>query len=535
MKTKIVSMIIWGLLAIYAFFAYHLLLIPAFLEYSIYGIVIGWGILFILFFLIRKEKRRQVTIFLLLVIFSTKAFYETSALNTLVSFILIAAISFVVWLVAKYYGKLANHIILSLIIVAIAINFFVPRNELRMYNHFAKIWESPTLYYGESVDYFPLFTLDIDDDGKKEIITFGNYEEIHDSLLERKERLLNPGHMPFDLENERVYVYAYKWNGSEMERIDLDRDTIEKLRPHFPKDYIGFPYYVWNDDFTLVPETSRQQLAEKTGQFGAMPFYVMDLNINAMKQYADIFQGVSDIQNQFRFDTDISAVIIENGQLIVEKDEGTITQPTTATKIVDLIRTKDGLGIVLLSDKLEIWTFADENKLILTHSLTEKEIKNIMSSEFIVADIDNDGTDEILISATTSRIIRPAVQGKWEILFTSRDESLRFEDFATIGNDEKETIISLSKSKIRNQPLRFLTGFTYSDEGLVQEWKSFVSLINVHAVDVTGDSENELVATVWGSHKIYVFKKHGLPVYATLITIFALLVLYTVYRRVKPN
>ncbi|MFA9559339.1 hypothetical protein ACERII_18665 [Evansella sp. AB-rgal1] len=536
LKPILIQTLKWGALGVYSFFAYHLLLVPFVLEFSIIGLVIGWGGLLALFFIIPSKNRKQVAIYLFLLVFTVKALENIGFLInfTRISYFIIVLLA--IYIIGRFYGKLSNTIVMTLIATVIIINFTVDRGELRMANHFTKLWESPVLYTGNTVDYFPLTVRDIDNDGQYEIITFGHSHELVELYEERVRKGLDPDRMPYDLEEEKLFIYIYKWDGKEFTRVDNETVDLDELRPYLPKDYIGFPYFVWDEDFTLVPQTQLQDLAEKTGQFGASPFHIFNQDIHAINQYLTIYDGIYDKKDEFNLNTNIEQIKIEDGELnIVREGNDIISMSTRATKIIDLIQTDDGLGLLLLSDQLELWNITDGNELELTHVLTENEISDVMNSEYIVADLQHDGNGEILISSATSRIIKPLPNGEWDILFTSRDTSLRFEDFGTIGSQNDPGIVALSKSLVRNNPLRFLTGFSYTDEGLQQDWKSFLSLINVSSVDITGDGQNELVATIWRSHRIYVFSKHGLPVTTFLLSILALFVLYTAYWRRKTH
>lgn len=528
----------WGFLAIYSYFAYHLLLTPLLLEFSLIGVAIGWGMLLALFFLIPSKDRKQVAVFIILFLFFSKALFETGYIVTWVKGFNFLVIIAVLYLVARFYGKFSKPIILMMIVLGFILHFIVPKDEVRLLNHFTQVWQSPPLYTGETIDYFPLLVRDIDGDGRQEIITFGHLEELRQLFEDRKARGLDPNRMPYDLENEPLYMYVYKWNNGTMERIANETLDLEAIRPFIPKDYIGFPYYLWSDDFTLIPQIQKQNLSEQMGQFGATPFQAMRLNVQTLAQYMDIYQGVYDRKDQFRFDSPFQSISIIGGELVLETETDTYRQPTRATKVIDLFRTENGLGLLLMSDQLELWSIDENLQLELTHVLGEENIHSTMSSEFILADLDQNGTDEILISTstirvTTSRILRPLENGKWEILFTSPDTSLRFEAFDTIGNEAEAGVIALSKSQMRNNPFRYLTGFTYTEKGLEQDWKTFVSFINVRTGDVTGDGQNELIASIYESHQIYVIKRHQVPVYAMLILIFAALVIYTIVRRMR--
>lgn len=521
------------ILAVYVFFAYELLLIPVMLEFSIWGGILSWVLLLGLVFLFPKEVRKPWTLFILLLIFTTSALSHIGLLVNVTRGMQMLVLLVAVFLFARFIGQIPKHIVASMLVAALVLHFVTPLDAMRMYTHFWKTWESPQLYHDRTVDYFPLLVRDVTGDGQSEIITFGNTHEQEEIYQERVERGIDPDKMPYDLEDERLFMYVFSWTGSDMERIANEDLDIEAIRPHLPKDYIGFPYFVWDSDFTLVPVTQKQTMAENMSQFGAMPFHVMNLNMEALGDYLETFNGQYDTHDQFRFDTPVEDISIKEGELIVAHDDFTLEIETETTKIIDLVQLEDDIGLLLLGQNLELWTFSDEmEEMSLTHSLSTEDINDLISSEYMAADITHDGSDEILISSDTSRIIKPLPDGEWDILFASQDDSLRFEDFATVGNNEEPQIVGLSKSLVRNNPLRFTTGFTFTDEGLEQDWKAFTSLINVNAADITGNGENELVATIWHSHKVFVFSKHGLPVTGGLLGILILLTVYVIFRRV---
>lgn len=535
-----ITLITWGFLAIYSYFAYHLLLTPLLLEFSLIGVAIGWGALLALFFLLPKKERKPVAVFIALFLFLTKALHESGYVVFWLKLFYFLVIGFAVYLVARFYGKLSKPVVCVMLLFGFLLHVVVPKDQVRLLSHFIPVWESPALYTGKTIDYFPLLLRDIDGDGREEIITFGHHEEWGELVKEKFFTGIDPDARPYDLEEEPIFLYVFKWQDGRMVRLANEEVDIEALRPFIPKDYVGFPYYVWDERFTLVPQTQRQNLSEQMGQFGTAPFYAMRLNVHTLAQYMDVFQGIYDRQDQFRLDTPIRSIAIENGELVLETENKTVRQPTRATKIIDLIRTEEGLGLLLMSDALELWQMDDQFNLKLTHQLGESEIQSIMASEFIIADINGDGLDEVLISTSTirvtiSRILRPLAGGEWEILFTSPDTSLRFEAFDTLGDETEQEIIALAKSQVRNHPLRYLTGFTYTEEGLKQNWKTFVSFINVRTGDLDGDGEKELVASIYDTHKVYVLKKHNVPVYTLLAVIFGLLTIYTVARRVRSR
>src|SRR5699024_1269470 len=175
--TKVFSIIKWGSLAIYAFFAYHLLFVPFLLDYTILSAFIGWILLLSVVLIIPKRYRLQVIVFTLLTIFTSTALFQAGSLTSVTKAFYYLLIIIAVYFTSRHFGKMPRHIVVTLLVVVLVIHFTVSRSELNLYNHFVKVWETPSLYDGELVDYFPLITYDIDGDGQEEVITFGNVEE----------------------------------------------------------------------------------------------------------------------------------------------------------------------------------------------------------------------------------------------------------------------------------------------------------------------------------------------------------------------
>lgn len=517
MNKKVKSLVFWILYSLYIFFFYHLALIPFMLEFTLYGSIVLVATVGLALYLLAQKERKPLAVYTLLFLLLIKALAGLDKIEslwmTIFSFGFIFLICFAI---ARFYGKLPFKAIGTLLILGTLLNAVFIRSELPLLTDFTTVWRSDPLYKGTVANFFPLLARDIDHDGKPELITLGNTGE---------EKA--PGPNPTVLQTEQLHLYAYKWNGKTMVRIPEQQLDRKSLVAQLPPDYIGFPYYILNDQLQLIPQMQRIDLTRKAMGFGEAPFLAMYLDI---RNLSGKLQERNGIMAEFK---DIS---IQNGELKGVFHGVSFTFPTDATTVLGPIRLGGGQeGLAITGKSLTILTVNQGGSVTVTHQLTEKDLPDIATSEFIIADVDQDGKDEILVSSSYSRIIKPAAGGKWENLWTARDNVFRFENFTSVGSNANPELIVQEKSLQRNLPIRFPAGYTYSPNGLQQKWKVFVPLVNIQAGDFTGDGKNELAAFDYGNQRVVLLKEHGLPVVPILWGILVLLLGFLAVRRLRKS
>jgi hypothetical protein len=208
---------------------------------------------------------------------------------------------------------------------------------------------------------------------------------------------------------------------------------------------------------------------------------------------------------------------------------------TKATKLLTTMMLPDGReGLIVLGEHLSVMAVEPDGTVTEAYKLTRKEAE-LATGEFIPADIDHDKVDELLVAGRPSYILKPKPDGTWDILWASaeRDKSFRFSNFVAIGNDEKPEIVAKAKSWVSTTDARYLSGYDYTPEGLKQNWRIYLPLINVQIGDIDGDKQNEIVAGMENTHRILVFKEHNIPVFTLTIILFAGLLGYGVVRRFR--
>lgn len=128
------------------------------------------------------------------------------------------------------------------------------------------------------------------------------------------------------------------------------------------------------------------------------------------------------------------------------------------------------------------------------------------------ADVDGDGRPERLIDYPDGGAAILAADGR--LLWQAPNSSFRFEAVGPLGAGRQPEIIAGDKGFIGFDPRRYLGGYRLAEDGrLVREWKVFVpGVVNPALGDVDGDGQNELVFNLYGTHRLVVLERHGLPV-----------------------
>jgi len=532
----------WALYAMALFLIYHLVIKTAFIDLSWIALVIFLPTLALAFFLVHPDERRQVIVFTLGFLLLDRALtrLNTDSLLTVLAGGAVAVL--VVALLAKWYGRLSWKTISALVLIAVLANTAFNRDNLAVLHHFTIQWESDKLYRGNWVDYFPITLYDVNRDGVQEIVTYGNADEMplepekEQPNTEEERKALAEELLP--LKPEPVHLYVFTWKNGRMERVPNDQispDALGAIMEQMPVDYPGFPYYTWKDD-QLIPNVQRQSYAEAMLQAGTAPYRAFLLD---MKNIAEALQqrgGKMDARLSFGPSSRFHDLSLKAGMLTGTYDGKPFATRTTATKLVSTMKLPNGReGLIVMGEHLSVLTVDPDGTVSEAYTLTRKQAE-LATAEFILADLDKDLTDELLVAGTPSYILKPKADGTWQILWASgeNDKSFRFSNYAIFGDESEPEIIAKAKSWVSTTfQQRYLSGFRYTPEGLEQKWKAYLPLINVQVGDIDGDRKNEIVATTYDTHRLLVLKPHNIPVLPLVILLFAGLIAYGAVRRFR--
>ncbi|RXT14640.1 hypothetical protein [Ammoniphilus sp. CFH 90114] len=512
------------LYCLYLYFFHRLLVIPALAEFSYYGLLVV-PLALLMFWLIPQEARKKAIVYTFLFLLLDQSMENAFRELDFIPFILSVGFIFLfLFPISRWYAQIRLSAFTIALAVALVLNVALPHKTVQMLPYFYKVWNSEQLYIGERTSYFSIIARDIDGDGKEEIITLGNAEEVKATLDPSK-----PIVPTYILDEEPLSLYVYKWDNGQMNRIPQEQLDRERIVALLPKEYIGFPYYTLNERLELEPLIQRQPLTEGMMQFGTAPYRAMLLNIENIEQELAKNDGAYDKKDQVG--TKYQGVTLKNGYLSGTYADSFFQTPSPATRIIDAIKLGDGHeGLLVLGSDVHLLQMVD-GKMTVTHELTRDMHKGLAQSQYKMVDLNNDGKEEIMLKHPYSTLLSPEADGTWKILWNTEERSFRFEDYLKTGNQHE--LVGLSKSAVRAKDTRYLTGFRFTEEGLAQIWKVFLTMNNAIYADINGDGHQELITSIQGTHKIFVWGRHSIPVNSLLIGMTVALILYLAGRRIR--
>lgn len=538
-RNPILSTLMWALYAIALFLIYHLIIKPAFLDLTWIALLVFLPLLAFCYYVIHPSERRQVIVFTIGFLLLDRALTRVDVKTTAALLIGGAVAVIVIALLVKWYGRLKWGAVLSLVLIAVLANVTFNRVTLTALSDFTVQYESDRLYNGAWVDYFPMALYDVDNDGHMEIITYGNADELplpeKTEKPETEEEKKALAEKLRHLQAEPVTLYVLKWVDGKMVRMpnnQIPAETLSLIKEKLPTDYPGFPYYTMKDD-QLIPNVQRQPYSEGMMQAGTTPYRAFVLDMNNIASILEQNKGSMDVRQELG--TKYKDLHITNGMLTGTYEGKSFGGTTKATKILTTMKLPDGReGVIVIGEHLSVLAVEPDGTLTEAYKLTRKEAE-LATGEFIPADIDHDNVDELLVAGRPSYILKPKADGTWDILWASaeRDKSFRFSNFAAVGSEQTPEIVAKARSWVSTTDARYLSGYDYTPDGLKQNWRIYMPLINVQIGDIDGDSQNEIIASLENSHRILVFKKHNIPVFTLTIILFVGLLGYGVVRRFR--
>ncbi|OEF96808.1 hypothetical protein [Desulfuribacillus alkaliarsenatis] len=274
----------------------------------------------------------------------------------------------------------------------------------------------------------------------------------------------------------------------------------------------------------LVPRFDRLHLIQHMLPFGRTPFAALGVSMENIEEQKVNWAQVS--QDTQGYDPFIEQ-LMEEGVAILGYAN------LTGGADTELVTYRDGLEVY--QKQTGQWQ--------LVATLRPDMLRQVADGEFIFADVTGNGVDEVLLSATPSQVLRLVPSSPtgtdtsngantsytWKQLWVAQDDVFRFETVTATGE-----IIALSQSYYRNENRRFLTGYRLESIGngsqsqyvMKPQWRTNNTVINVRVGDITGDGNDEYVASYFREHRFVVLQEHGLPVQqgAWLLTLLGFVV-----------
>ncbi len=497
----------WFALGLFLIIFYHVIIIPGLLDYSVYAFLPFALVLPLLIYLMPMHQRRNWAVFAIGVLLAFHALNTTNVPPGVLEWGAFGLILGVVGGVAFWYGRLNKVQVVALALAALLLVVLAPGEQMRLWGDFYLLAESPRTYDGDIFPYFPLTTLTSPEGDAVWVATWGNADEVE---YEDGVEVLKP---------DSFYPYVYRWDNG-LVRVppeDLPDTTRVELTRMMASHYPAFPFYRYRSDGgMMMPNALTASLIEKIMDFGGAPKTALTLSTRVMGDRLE--QGDGALDEAVLSHPDFEHAELRPGQLHLQYQGETWRYPTDATAIRGLITLEAGTGLVLQGSALEI-VMPSDGQLRATHRLTAEHMPGLGQADVLIRDVDGNGVDEILLSSTRdpSRILLPRPDGSWEHLWVARDDDLTFRFEDVWDDDGTPEIVALDKSRVRDHPLRYLSGYELDPQGvLVARWRSLITLVDVRYADFDGDGSPELIGTRYGTHRFWVLKRHGLPVVPAL-------------------
>ncbi len=507
------------LLAIFSVAVYALLVVPGTLEYShlAFAAILGFGLLLAL--LLTEDIWFSYGVCALGAVAMRAGLDSLVSLSGFAFVVRAVLVLLVVSVVMSLYGRIRIGGILAVVLAVSLVWMIAPGEQIRAHNAFWVIDVGPRLYDSRVFDYFP--TTEVQIPGGPGVRTLGDPDDSGNEEESPRDRVLR---------DQELRTRTFVPGEGGLREEDHGSSPLDQSG-----HYLAFPYYhlrPWGVEAAL----STTELIEQTMTLGNAPRLGLNLALDAIAERLEATGGVSDTAIL----EGVGEVSLAKGRLTVETpSEEALSAPTPATHIVGDIRTHEGRGVAVLGETLQVFSVGEEG-LKLSHTLDSDLVEDVALAEFFAADVTGDGRDELLMSSihSPSRILRPTSEGGWDTLWMANEDdiSFRFETVMDRGSDPE--IVAQSRSRVRAHPLRYLSGYRLRKDTLVPTWRTMTTLVDVHALDVTGDGREELVGSRFGEHRFWVLARHGIPVIAGVWFLLALvpvaLIIYRSRRGLAP-
>lgn len=515
MNNKTVKTLLLALYAVFLAALYQVVAIPLALDFSLLGLALIFTAGALGYLSVPKPHRKRfalLSMLILIVSYGVNFIYSDHLIWRFLEFPLMFL---VLAYLAKLYGNIRFTATLTVVIALGLAQVFVPLTDAAFLSNLNVVKKTKTL---DEHPLYPLYPLgnvegtlysvgDLRRDLEDEEL--GYRDSISDKDLLEKDPLLLLERRRHELDNMHVLKFDPQTGyAKEPVRYDDVRNGQEPL-PFDPLGYTGLPFSVsdWEED----REGNLRQEIKPVDDPSAMIHNLLEpltlpvtMTERADRAFEESRRNYLDLQNQdiTRWETSHTPyeTYIGRGRLLPNAGEQPVYQANNELRIYDAKAGRRGEPIAVLQGTFE----------------------EPITPDLLLADINADGQDELLLNTVPAKILRLQADGNWQTLWTSGEESFRFE-FVEPRDGAKPLIAANSPSLVRDQPARYLTGFTWLEEGaeLVREWRVFEeNLVRPFVLQ-----ESTWVTQIYNNHIFYVLRPMTVPVETILAAAYLALLL----------
>lgn len=306
---------------------------------------------------------------------------------------------------------------------------------------------------------------------------------------------------------------------------EADLGAIDPLQ--FDNNFFPFMQAFWSEQGNQVvqymaPAQSPLTIADIVNQSGNFPANLNALGNESHRQEMADWQrilGNLGISEQPR-------LTVKNGHLVGSYRGGTVDIAVDGKAVLGSGSfTAPGSHEVLVGGANLLQVVSLDGQAIVT--TYHGSAQNMLPNDIVVGPLNNSGRDSIFVNASPAFIIQANASGAWTTLYTAPDaSSLRFEAAIRFQGDQTPEIITNDPSVMRESPVRYLTSYTYRAGQLYRNWRVYRSnAVNLQPVQFSPTGPKYLVMATYQSGKIFVLRRHDLPVLPTTIGLLGLIVI----------
>ncbi|WDL97375.1 hypothetical protein [Alicyclobacillus sp. ALC3] len=149
-----------------------------------------------------------------------------------------------------------------------------------------------------------------------------------------------------------------------------------------------------------------------------------------------------------------------------------------------------------------------------------------LSTDVIIGALDASGRNVVFVNSSPAIIIQANSNGTWKQVYQAPNRSLRFEASVLFSGDKVPEILTNDISLMQPSTIRYFTSYSYQNGSLVRNWRVYrPGIAKVIPVQFSPTARvPDLLATVSGTGKFVVLKRHDIPVVPIASVLLALII-----------
>lgn len=492
------------------------LITPLVEDYAILGVVSVVIIVTVWLVGLPPSRRRRWVVYTLFALLigqglSTMAKSPTTR-DIALGVVMCLALIFLAWGVGRVRIR---HLTLGALVVVL-ISMWMPFSEWPFFTHFA-VADTGNLKLSTS-DFSSLPVTVVQTKDGQAVITAEQVSETKMGFLQRVTTATTSTDELQNVLSSYDHLYELVALGRSHGRVTVTTPTAEELAKLNPVSLdTQFPFTLahWSvvqghvfESFTPVLTSQAISNLEMTPT--QIPNETVQLARQVQQQEHSNWQLVL---QQFGTPSGQSGLGVTNGVLHGTVHGQTIRVPTGNGQVIGTGNFTETATPQLLFEglnTLKVVSLQDGGTVVATY---QGHADHPLPSDIVIGPIDNSGRDVIFVNSSPAVILQAMANGSWKQLYQAPNPLLRFEASVRFAGDGAPEIITNDPSLLQPSTARYLSSYTYRSGKLIRNWRVYrTGVARVLPVEFNSQSNVDLLATVAGTGKFVVLKRHQIPV-----------------------